>query len=249
MSWNDYIFQLNSTIEERIEDSRGVGAHEFKKHLNENYDLYEYNPTLLMKSERMYTEHEVYHRPTGRSSHRIRRSHARNKNISDINFFKDPVNNEIDSIIYYDDYKGGRRINIQAHGFVNEGYFGDKGSRIIINGKYMEANDIASFLTTKNHFNSIRLMSCRSGEGGYDSLASKLSSALKVPVKGYVGKVRGIRLERIDSMTKTIGVAQTKGALINNHLLGRGRGVNEVCKGSGRYMRSGSAVMAGLEFF
>jgi len=162
-------------------------------------------------------------------------------------------NDNVDTVVFYDEYKGRRRLNIDAHGALDENYFRDKGGRMVVEGEYYDGDDLALIvrgLGRSAPFDCVRLLTCRSGEGGDDSLISKLSSALKVPVKGYEGKVLGYyNMDDVSRYKKNYGTEATQRMLVKDQLLGRNSLVNEVSKGSVRYERHAKTVMAGMEFF
>lgn len=171
-------------------------------------------------------------------------------NVYDLSFYG--KGDDTDAIVFYDEYKGRKRINIFAHGYKNEKYFGDEGGRLIISNKYFDGNNLASMskvLYNKSPFDSIRIIGCYSGDGGEDSLISKLSAALRMPVKGYEGKVEGPNLDAISRYRKNNGTEATRQLLVDNQVLERSKRVNEVIRGSGLYAREGKTVMAGMEFF
>jgi len=200
---------------------------------------------MLATRNKIYTQKDVFYDENNSIV-----IHSKNKKVYNIFFYgKD---DDVDTIVYYDEYKGRVRLNIDAHGTVDEKRFGDKGGRIIIEGRYYDGDDIAKVaqaFSENTPFDCIRLITCHSGEGGDSSLISKLSSALKLPVKGYEGTVDGYDLEGVGRYRKDYGTEVTKQMLIENQWLGRAPLVNEVRKGSGRYTRDGKTVMAGMEFF
>lgn len=237
----------NMNSQQWVDYSKSIGSRQFKKYIDENFEYGQYNPTLTMKHENIYKENELEYNPRGASYFFTINKRQFNKDISNISFIGN--SKKIDSYMYYDSYKGRRRLNIEAHGALNKEYFGDEGGRIVMGGHYLDSEDIIDFLKDKPDFDSLRLITCYSGDGGDASLISRLSSSLKKPVKGYSGQVFGQDLDEIDGLVKKVGVTKARETVISDHMLGRGAGVNEVCTGSRRYVRSGRAVMAGIEFF
>jgi len=94
---------------------------------------------------------------------------------------------------FEDSYKGGIRLNVVAHGeMVGEG------SSLIVDGnfgvRHVDADELYQVLQSRynlDDYNSIRTISCFSGNGGDSSFASKLHRLSGKIIKAYEGPVTG----------------------------------------------------------
>lgn len=152
---------------------------------------------------------------------------------------------EYHDYIYYDDYKGFRRLNIGLHGGIsteigNESPFVSIGDYSYNHKKII---DIANRAAMDLDFDCLRLLICHSAEGGANSLISKVSHTLKKPVKGYIGSVI--------SSAPTREVVKSGDHDAINEVLGRSTIAEYVfdVNGVARYARPGKTVMAGFEYF
>lgn len=150
-----------------------------------------------------------------------------------------------DDYIYYDFYKGKRRLNISLHGNVINSHTGKMGV-VFVNGEQFDFRkiiEISNRALEKNSFHSIRLLTCHSAEGGSGSLIYNVSKALQIPVKGYIGEVTGYipfrqAVEAGNSHQIYVAAGRTPHVTaFTDH------------DGYERYARSGQSVIAGLEFF
>lgn len=245
MDFNNY--NIEQIYSNNIWYRTSIRSDRYKRFIGWQNGIYNPKPTLVSRNK-VYEKSDVFSKKLGLENHlAVYRKHKEIYNIS--LYGKD---DNVDTTVFYDEYKGRRRLNISAHGALNEEYFGDKGSRIIIGGEYFDADRLAGVAQQFHDyspFDCVRVIACYSGDGGDASLISNLSSALKLPVKGYEGKVVGLNFATVSKYKKQYGTKATEDMLIEHQALGRASDVNEVVKGSGQYVRRGRTVMAGMEFF
>lgn len=247
MSISDYIFTNSYNDDYSYELSRSMSKYDYAKNIEKDFGVGGYRPTLARKNESIFRESEVSRHSNGFSDGEIK--NRKLKSIYNYSFYG---TNDIDTVVYYDLYKERPRLNIEAHGTVDYELFGDEKPRIIIGQEYLDGRQLADFaqhLRSHSDFDSIRLLTCHSAEGGDGSLISEVSAALKVPVKGYEGRVVFHGFSGIKEYAEKVGTDEAIRWRIITHSFGRGPDVNEVVKGSGLYMRPGNTMMAGLEFF
>lgn len=247
MSWYDYFFE-QPTDRLNYNLSQSVGKYKYIELIDQQVGEKNYQPTIAKRKNQYFNINDVIYEKTSFRTHKILKN--KKKNITNITFMGN--NNQIDSVIFYDEYKGGRRINLTAHGSLSKNYYGEDVSGVVIGGETLYGDELANMLQDfrdQSPFESVRLLSCQSGEGGRNSLISKVSGALKVPVKGYEGTILGFNEDYMSTLANQYGTEKAKDILKEEKMFGRSLGVNEVVKGSGRYMRQGNTMMAGMEFF
>ena len=94
--------------------------------------------------------------------------------------------------MFTDLYKGGIRLNVLAHGDwlpicgKTSRLVGEKGELLKVGNVYNILNQSYSDL---KQFNSIRIISCSSANGGSSSFGQRLSNLTGLPVKAYKGSV------------------------------------------------------------
>lgn len=148
-------------------------------------------------------------------------------------------------LIYYDEYKGFKRINIQMHGSLMRSG-GEGGGLISLGGNkynYKKVVQIAKNAAENEDFDCVRLLICHSADGGVNSIISNVSRVLQKPVKGYAGIV-------VHSIPSHQDVSSDNRDAINRSL-GRSTIVKRLPSEDGvvRYVRPGKTVMAGFEYF
>jgi RHS repeat-associated protein len=104
---------------------------------------------------------------------------------------------EIKSVnhLFDDIYKGGKRLNVVMHGT----YDHDLGYSRVFRGvrginKIMEGNEFATWLRDVkgvkfDSYRNVRIISCRSADGGENSFAAAFAREVKIPTKGFEGIV------------------------------------------------------------
>lgn len=161
-------------------------------------------------------------------------------------------NGTADWYSFYDVYKGYTRFNIRLHGGVSEAAFGDTGGRVYMEHRWVGADEVATVVRNareKMHFDCIRMLSCNSADGGHYSLISKLSSELRMPVKGYHGAIQTTDADFADQLVKYHGFETGMNLFKNFDRLGRSSAFNETSPSRQIFSRMGRTMMAGTEFF
>ena len=97
-----------------------------------------------------------------------------------------------DVSIFDDFYKGGKRLNVNAHGGITDDP-GQTISFIAMNGKAVLADDLYAALKAKGvnlgEYSNVRLLACYAADGDI-SFASNFSKLSQKPVKAFSGTIR-----------------------------------------------------------
>ncbi|WP_277972940.1 RHS repeat domain-containing protein [Pantoea agglomerans] len=96
-----------------------------------------------------------------------------------------------DIYLFDDVYKGEKRLNLVAHGVLE-----NDGAALIFrsSGNHMGADEMYSVLRNRidlNDYRNIRTIMCHSGTGGMRSFGQRLARLTGLPVKSYLGTVTG----------------------------------------------------------
>ncbi|WP_238812670.1 hypothetical protein [Paraburkholderia sp. SG-MS1] len=93
--------------------------------------------------------------------------------------------------IFLDRYNGKRRLNILAHSQLQS----DGELKIMGGNGPKSADQVAADINSirhKFHFDNVRIISCKSADGGVQSLGQKVADLTGLPVKAYQGAVHTV---------------------------------------------------------
>ncbi|MDY7533467.1 hypothetical protein RGV33_17540 [Pseudomonas sp. Bout1] len=123
---------------------------------------------------------------------------------------------------FVDTYNGQERLNIVAHGQLQETGAGEAVADMSYNNMRYNSDELLDMLWDNNvqtdQYANIRLLMCNSGTGGEASFAAQFQKEVNVPVKAYVGKVNvDLNINELVSLfdpeVRKLGVVQLEGVL------------------------------------
>jgi len=225
--------------------SKGVGYKKYSRNNLNDQEFYK-NPTMVEKIQDFYFEKDLENDLYLYNGGYYRSNRIKNiKHKYKYGFRYIEGGDRRGDLIYYDYYKGFRRLNIQLHGGFIENEGGGYGFVNVGRGtfNYLKVIDIANDAAKREDFDCLRMFTCHSAEGGENSLISNVSRALKKPVKGYVGSVVSFNPKREDVIRRDSDAI--------NRGLGRSNLVHRFFDAPelDLYVREGKTVMAGFEYF
>jgi len=204
------------------------------------------NPTIVEKIQDFYFEKDLKESYQIYNGNYVKSKFIAEKKIKFTYGFKYiEGGDQYSDFIYYDHYKGFKRLNIQLHGNFIDSEEGGYGVVAVGGHSYshIKVIDIAKDAAKYEDFDCIRMLTCHSADGGVNSIISNVSRALQKPVKGYVGEVDRYNPVRLSMVNGGSGAI--------NGRLGRSNIVHRYfdTPGLDLYVRKGKTVMAGFEYF
>ena len=149
---------------------------------------------------------------------------------------------------FFDNYKGRPRFNVYAEGALNA-----QGSGVVfMEGQWQGADaiiNLARHALNQMPFSSIRILASYSGNGKVDSLIHKVSRALQMPSKGYIGLFVAIDAHFRENLLSDLGSPLTPETTVKSTLLGRVKIVLPVEGVAHTYTTGVVAAIAGAEMF